>query len=267
MGRVVSPSRVIIIMQMCKAPTLLLKALNKYTHIVYIEMDVVVVASVATLRCAPWSLRCVLRFTNFIFLQTLQLYSYAHVERRKTHRRIASYQTTATRNGSAIVPKISFLATDSDLTVIDLEFPSSNVLDNPPAEMASGSDRGRSIKEDLKAALCHPDALELVSEAVASQLPSQLRKEIAGLRDKVAEKDREILFLKDQIDSLEPYSRRNCLRKSTPWSRTIEGTVYASVRCWNFPRRAQTTLSRQSPKALVSLSQTTPSTEATAWEK
>ena len=112
------------------------------------------------------------------------------------------------------MPKISFLATDSDLTVIDLEFPSSNVLDNPPAEMASGSDRGRSIKEDLKAALCDPDALELVSEAVTSQLPSQLRKEIAGLRDKVAEKDREILFLKDQIDSLEPYSRRNCLRIS-----------------------------------------------------
>ena len=155
------------------------------------------------------------------------------------------------------MPKISFLATDSDLTVIDLEFPSSNVLDNPPAEMASGSDRGRSIKEDLKAALCHPDALELVSEAVTSQLPSQLRKEIAGLRDKVAEKDREILFLKDQIDSLEPYSRRNCLRISPVLEFSPE----------NFPRRAQTTLSRRSPRPLVSLSQTTPSTEATAWEK
>ena len=108
----------------------------------------------------------------------------------------------------------SFLATDSDLTIIDPEFLSSNVLDNPAPEMASGSDRGRSVKDDLKAALCDPDVLELISKAVAAQVSSQLRKEIAGLRDKIAEKDREILFLNEQIDSLEQYSRRNCLRIS-----------------------------------------------------
>jgi len=108
----------------------------------------------------------------------------------------------------------SFLATDSDLTIVDPEFLSSTVLDNPAPEMASGIDIGRSIKDDLKAALCDPDVLELISKAVAAQVSSQLRKEIAGLRDKVAEKDREILFLKDQIDSLEQYSRRNCLRIS-----------------------------------------------------
>ena len=108
----------------------------------------------------------------------------------------------------------SFLATDSDLTIIDPEFLSSTALDHPAPEMASGSDRGRSVKDDLKAALCDPDVLELISKAVAAQVSSQLRKEIAGLRDKVAEKDREILFLKDQIDSLEQYSRRSCLRIS-----------------------------------------------------
>ena len=101
----------------------------------------------------------------------------------------------------------SFLATDSDLTIIDPEFLSSTVLDNPAPEMASGSDIGRSIKDDLKEALCDPDVLELISKAVAAQVSSQLRKE-------VAEKDREILFLKDQIDSLEQYRRRNCLRIS-----------------------------------------------------
>ena len=108
----------------------------------------------------------------------------------------------------------SFLATDSDLTIIDPEFLSSTALDHPAPEMASGSDRGRSVKDDLKAALCDPDVLELISKAVAAQVSSQLRKEIAGLRDKVAEKDKEILFLKDQIDSLEQYSRRSCLRIS-----------------------------------------------------
>ena len=82
--------------------------------------------------------------------------------------------------------------------------------------MASGSDRGRSVKDDLKAALCDPDVLELIS--------SHLRKKIAGLRDKVAEKDREILFLKDQIDSLEQYSRRNCLRISPVLEVSSEST-------------------------------------------
>ena len=76
--------------------------------------------------------------------------------------------------------------------------------------MTSGSDRGRSIKDDLKAALSDLDVLEPISKAAAAQVSSQLRKEIAGLRDKAAEKYRDILFLKDQIDSLEQYSRRNC---------------------------------------------------------
>ena len=43
----------------------------------------------------------------------------------------------------------SFLATDSDLTIVDPEFLSSTVLDNPAPEMASGIDIGRSIKDDL----------------------------------------------------------------------------------------------------------------------
>ena len=33
---------IIIIMEICKAPTLLLKALNKHTHIMYIEMENVI---------------------------------------------------------------------------------------------------------------------------------------------------------------------------------------------------------------------------------
>ena len=33
---------VIIIMEICKAPTLRLKALNKHTHIMYIEMENVI---------------------------------------------------------------------------------------------------------------------------------------------------------------------------------------------------------------------------------
>ena len=73
------------------------------------------------------------------------------------------YQTTATTNVSAVAPKIivSWSVSDSDLTIIDPEFPSNTVLDNPPPDMTSGSNRGRSIKDDLKAALCDTDVLEL----------------------------------------------------------------------------------------------------------
>ena len=37
-----SESLIIIIMEICKAPTLQLKALNKHTHIMYIEMENVI---------------------------------------------------------------------------------------------------------------------------------------------------------------------------------------------------------------------------------
>ena len=37
-----SPDQIIIIMEICKAPTLRLKAPNKHTHIMYIEMENVI---------------------------------------------------------------------------------------------------------------------------------------------------------------------------------------------------------------------------------
>ena len=37
-----SRALIIIIMEICKAPTLQLKALNKHTHIMYIEMENVI---------------------------------------------------------------------------------------------------------------------------------------------------------------------------------------------------------------------------------
>ena len=72
------------------------------------------------------------------------------------------YQTTATRNVSAVVSKITVFWLLSQTW----QFLSSSVLDNPPPEMTSGSDRGRSIKEDLKAALGDPYVLELVSNTI-----------------------------------------------------------------------------------------------------
>ena len=108
----------------------------------------------------------------------------------------------------------SFLDTDTDpeATVIDTDFLSSTVLDRSQSRMTSGGERDRPMREELKAALCDPDILELVSKVIAAQVTDQLRKEISGLKEKIIEKDREILLLKDLIDSFEQYSRRNCIR-------------------------------------------------------
>ena len=90
----------------------------------------------------------------------------------------------------------SFLATDSDLTIIDTDFLSRTVVDNQRPRWLL--DRGRSIKDDLQAALA--------TQTCSGCSCSRFAEGGSG-----AEKDREILFLKDQIDSLEQYSRRNCL--------------------------------------------------------
>ena len=79
-------------------------------------------------------------------------------------------------------------------------------------------------KSTLKAALCHPDALELISKAVAAQVTDRLGKEISGLKEKIVATDREILLLKEQIDSLEQCSRRNCIQTGPVPETATEGT-------------------------------------------
>ena len=71
------------------------------------------------------------------------------------------------------------------------------------------------IKEQLKAALCDPVFLDLVLGAVAARVSDRLLEELAGLKEKLLEKDREISLLKDQVDALEQYSRRSCVRIGT----------------------------------------------------
>ena len=98
---------------------------------------------------------------------------------------------------------------DPDATIIDSSFLRSTVLDDPAHTMSVADS---TIKEQLKAALCDPGFLELVSGAVAARVSDRLLEELAGLKEKLLEKDREISLLKDQVDALEQYSRRNCVR-------------------------------------------------------
>jgi cell division septum initiation protein DivIVA len=47
---------------------------------------------------------------------------------------------------------------------------------------------------------------------VAAKVTEGLQKEIASLREQLQEKDKQIESLQDAVDSLEQYSRRNCVR-------------------------------------------------------
>ncbi|XP_070209670.1 uncharacterized protein [Littorina saxatilis] len=92
---------------------------------------------------------------------------------------------------------------DPDATIVDKAFLSSTILDVGAA---------MSIKDELKSALRDPELLDIISKAVAVQVSAQMRSEISDLKKLIAKKDREILLLKDEVDNLEQYSRRNCIR-------------------------------------------------------
>ena len=98
---------------------------------------------------------------------------------------------------------------DPDATIIDSRFLRSTALDGPTHTMSVADS---TIKEQLKAALCDPGLMDLVSEAVAARVSDRLLEELAGLKEKLLEKDREISLLRNQVDALEQYSRRNCVR-------------------------------------------------------
>ena len=77
---------------------------------------------------------------------------------------------------------------------------------------------------DIPQLLSAPEMVQMVSKAVsadvtktlknevATEFIETLKKEIAGLRDIITQKDKEIDELKDRVDDLEQHSRRNNLR-------------------------------------------------------
>ena len=102
---------------------------------------------------------------------------------------------------------------DPDATTVSPEVLSSTVMERPespqtPGRVDMASNSSSSIRDELKAALCDPGVLDLISGAVVGRL----QKEIAALKDDLAKQDREIMLLKDQVYSLEQYSRWNCVR-------------------------------------------------------
>jgi hypothetical protein len=65
---------------------------------------------------------------------------------------------------------------------------------------------------DLREALADPGILDMIASAVANKVVTGLKEEVASLKSRLDEKDNEIASLRDQVDGLEQYSRRNCVR-------------------------------------------------------
>ena len=130
----------------------------------------------------------------------------------------------------------SFLESDSETTIINPDFLTSTLLDSSelgtsstftstPEMSAAGIGTGTgSVGEQLRAQLMDPVVLDFVSKAVAAQVNSEIRKEIAWLMVKMEEKDKEIQRLQEQVDGLEQYGRRNNIRISSIPETTGEDT-------------------------------------------
>ena len=105
------------------------------------------------------------------------------------------------------------------------ELGTSSTLTSTPEMSATGIGTGTgSVGEELRAQLMDPVVLDFVSKAVAAQVNSEIRKEIAWLKVKMEEKDKEIQRLQEQVDSLEQYGRRNNMRISSIPETTGEDT-------------------------------------------
>ena len=90
----------------------------------------------------------------------------------------------------------------------------------------------------------HPVVLDFVSKAVAAQVNSEIRKEIAWLKVNMEEKDKEIQRLQEQVDGLEQYGRRKTYA-SFPYRRLQAKIQTPSCKLW----RRQPELS--SPNSLL----------------
>ncbi|KAL8583195.1 hypothetical protein ACOMHN_053708 [Nucella lapillus] len=113
---------------------------------------------------------------------------------------------------------------DPDTTIINADFLSSSVIEGEDfidSRVSSGdilaamaTDSGLKKELQFTTLLCEPDIIEMISKVVAAQFSDILKNEIASLKDHLAAKDKEIVLLKDKVDELEQYGRRNCFRLS-----------------------------------------------------
>jgi hypothetical protein len=83
------------------------------------------------------------------------------------------------------------------------------------------------VVEAMKVVLMDKNVLKMIALAVAEQMKEEnesLRKEVISLKEEVVHKGLEIRTLRDRIDELEQYSRRNCLRISNVPEKAGEDT-------------------------------------------
>lgn len=107
--------------------------------------------------------------------------------------------------------------TDPEATILTTsrDFLSSTVVGTEMSAMPTSS--LTNFVDVLKAALSDASVQKLIAKAVTEEFKREhevLKKEVRDLSKEVASKDHEITILKERLDDLEQYSRRNCIRLS-----------------------------------------------------
>ncbi|XP_070182784.1 uncharacterized protein [Littorina saxatilis] len=104
---------------------------------------------------------------------------------------------------------------DPDETIITCSNELASSTPKPKGKMSQEDQ----LKEKITTFLSDPDILKVLSKAVASQVIAEFRKELGDLKTEVAhyraeveKRDSEIVQLREKMDDLEQYSRRNCIR-------------------------------------------------------
>ncbi|KAL8612381.1 hypothetical protein ACOMHN_020136 [Nucella lapillus] len=108
----------------------------------------------------------------------------------------------------------SFLDSESDpdATIINIDVLSSSAMDSSPIK--TFTEAAKTVKDEIRAALVDPEVIKLFTKSIAVEVKSTLVREISALKERLGERDKEILYLKEKVDELEQYSRRNSIRVS-----------------------------------------------------
>ncbi|KAL8609352.1 hypothetical protein ACOMHN_008146 [Nucella lapillus] len=108
----------------------------------------------------------------------------------------------------------SFLDSESDpdATIINTDVLSSSAMDSSPIK--TFTEAAKTVKDEIRAALLDPEVIKLFTKSIAVEVKSTLVREISALKERLVERDKEILYLKEKVDELEQYVQSEKLHQS-----------------------------------------------------
>ena len=109
---------------------------------------------------------------------------------------------------------------DLDATILNEDFLSSTLVDSEEkrpgvgSRTMAGSSVSEGLKGELRALLTDPDIVEVITMVVSEHFNGHIKKFMGEMREQIVAQHREIVTLKERVDELEQYGRRNSFRLS-----------------------------------------------------